>query len=94
MGRGAMIPSGPFGSALYHSSMPSIARAAIGLLLLVSGCGTQASKDQPGNAPDTTAIKGDTTAKESRRGLGDMFRVPEPADEDAEPSEEDTPDSQ
>jgi hypothetical protein len=87
--------SGRLGSTLYHSSTPSIARAAIGLLPLLSGCGTQASKDQPGNARDSTAIEGDTAAKESRRGLGDMFRLPEPVDEDAEPSEEDdTSDSQ
>jgi hypothetical protein len=79
----------------YHSSVPSIARAAIGLLLLVTGCGKPASKDQPGNTRDTTAIEDDTAAKESRRGLGDMFRLPEPVDEDAEPSEEDdTPDSE
>jgi hypothetical protein len=66
-----------------------VIRAAIGVLLLVAGCGKPASKGQSGEARDTTAIEGETTEKESRGGLGDMFKLPEPTDEDAEPSQKD-----
>ena len=67
---------------------PRVIRAAVGLLLLTSGCGKAAPKAQLGEKRDTTAMEGDTTVKKSRRGLGDMFTIPEPVDEDAEPSQE------
>jgi hypothetical protein len=65
-----------------------VVRASISLLLLASGCGKAAPKAQLGETRDTTAMEGDTTVKKPRRGLGDMFTIPEPVDEDAEPSQE------
>ena len=74
---------------------PQVVRTAIALLLVTAGCGKAAPKAQSGETRDRTATEGDTTVKKSRRGLGEMFTIPEPVDEDAEPSREgDTSDSE
>ncbi len=72
-----------------------VAGAAIGVLFLVAGCGKPEPRGQAGEARTTTEVEGDTTGKKSRGGLGDLFKIPEPVDEDAEPSQgDDTSDSE
>jgi hypothetical protein len=85
---GGSTTSAPGRISLDAVKVLPVIRAAIGVLLLVSGCGKPGSKGQSGEAPDTAAIEGETTRKESRGGLGEMLKFPGPIDQDAEPSQE------
>ncbi len=85
----------------HHRFMPAGSRidllvlgVAVGLLLLVVGCGKKAQTPRSSDPGDTVAVEGDSNTDAHSKGLKHIFDIPEQVDQDTGSSSENSSNSQ